>query len=438
MGRGLLATTTIPEGTRILAEAPLVCNEFSSGFCADDLGKFVTNFDFLRQPKTADREDDIAAHLTSHLTDAKLEAFKDLTNNNTTFVDSRTGAYEDAPFTGIILTNAVPLDIATGWKKYGELGVFAELSRANHACRPNAHQTWNEDLKLETLHALHNISPGEEITINYRPDSIIDPKWLEKVYGFQCFCEYCLYEGAEADRAKKRSGINCQRIDTLSCELEDAGGLREELANCWERWGLCEKEHIVDWRAGLICLDGFDVAVEMGDKGRAKRFAELAEEMVGHCEGEDSCTLRVLRERLVELCGEDALKETIGADLDEQRTDGWSAEMDLDESENESHSAERIDKGKGKESEAAGESIEVELDGQKNKEPRAKRVDKGKSKEVVGAESLGDGGQARKGGDPRAARKASTVDAGNEYRRYESELHWLFMIEKAPQEDEIA
>ncbi len=58
--------------------------------------------------------------------------------------------------------------------------------------------------------------------------------------------------------------------------------------------GHSEKEHIVSWKAGLICLDAFDIAVEMGDKERAKRFAELAEEMVMHCEGKGSCILRVL------------------------------------------------------------------------------------------------------------------------------------------------
>jgi hypothetical protein len=399
--------------------------------------RFFTNLDFLKQPKTADREEDIAAHLASHLTDTELEAFQALTNNNTTFLDGQSGVYVDAPFTGIILTNAIPLDIATGWKKYGKLGVFAELSRANHACRPNAQQTWNEDLKLETLHALHDISPGEEITINYRPDSIIEPKWLEEVYGFQCGCDYCLYEDEEADKAKEKSAINCQRIDALSCELEDAGGLKEELANCWERWGLCEKEHIVDWRAGLVCLDGFDVVVEMGDKERAKRFADLAEEMVGHCEGEDSCTLRVVRERLEELCGKDALKESIEADLQEQRGDVGSVEMDLNESENNAHSTQRPGKGKGKESEAAGKSDGVELNEQENEGHSAKHFDKGKGKEVVGIESSV-GGATRQGGDPRAVSEASTVDAEDGYWGFESELHWLFMIEKKREEDGIA
>jgi hypothetical protein len=167
MGHGLKAKATIPAGTRILVETPL----------------FITNFTFLQRTPTGDREDELAARLTASLTKAQRDSFLGLANNKATFFDEERQEWIDSIFTGIIATNAVPVQLAPGREKYGKLGIFAKLSRANHGCRPNAQQTWNEDLQEVTLHALHNISPGEEITISY--NQTVDPKWLEQIYGFQ-------------------------------------------------------------------------------------------------------------------------------------------------------------------------------------------------------------------------------------------------------------
>jgi hypothetical protein len=193
----------------------------------------------------------------------------------------------------------------------------------------------------------------------------------------RCVCEFCLYEGAEAKQVKRASAINCRRIENLSCELENANTSRDELANCWERLLLVKQEHIVDYRAGMIYLDGFDIALEMKDKERAKVFAKWAENVVGHCEGEDSDVLKVMREDLAGSCGED--DEDDAEDNSDQRNDGGSAEIEKD--------------GEG----TVG---------------RCGKVDKGKGRATSGA---------------------NDTEVG--YRGYEDKLHWLFMIE-AQQDDE--
>lgn len=197
----------------------------------------------------------------------------------------------------------------------------------------------------------------------------------------RCVCEYCLCEDNAANAAK--SAVNCKRIEDLSCALGDAGTSRAELANCWERLLLIKQEYIVDYRAGMVYLDGFDIALEMKDKERAKIFAKLAEKKVGHCEGEDSSALRVMREGLAELCGDDDVEDAAEDDTD-QRSDGGSAKWDIDGEEAEGHRVNSSNKDKG-----------------------------------------------------RAASEGS--DSGDGYCGYESRFHWLFMIdmiEEAPQDDE--
>ena len=186
----------------------------------------------------------------------------------------------------------------------------------------------------------------------------------------RCICKYCLYEDNAANAAK--SAVNCKRIEDLSCALGDASTSRAELANCWERLLLIKQEYIVDYRAGMVYLDGFDIALEMKDKERAKTFAKLAEKNVRRCEGKDSSALRVMREELAELCGNDV--EDAAEDDSDQRSDGGSAEWDSDRELDEGRHANGSNKDRGR------------------------------------ADSEGS-------------------DSGDGYHGYESRFHWLFMID---------
>ena len=76
----------------------------------------------------------------------------------------------------------------------GQSGIFLEASLLNHSCCPNALYSWNKDLGRIVVHAMVDISAGEEITISY-----IQP-FLPRVYrqailreydGFECQCPAC-------------------------------------------------------------------------------------------------------------------------------------------------------------------------------------------------------------------------------------------------------
>lgn len=73
------------------------------------------------------------------------------------------------PFVGIVKTNAIPLghNASSG-------GLFLTCSRFNHSCNANAAYSWDERNDLENIIALKDIDVGDEITVNYVPESI----WL--------------------------------------------------------------------------------------------------------------------------------------------------------------------------------------------------------------------------------------------------------------------
>ena len=88
---------------------------------------------------------------------------------------------------------AMGRDTRSGKEKQG---IFVRSSRFNHSCVPNAHFAWNWRLKRLTVHAIVDISKGEEIFVNYRNDEYLDTR-AERVqalsddYNFDCTCPAC-------------------------------------------------------------------------------------------------------------------------------------------------------------------------------------------------------------------------------------------------------
>ena len=75
-------------------------------------------------------------------------------------------------------------------------GVYLQMSRVNHSCRPNA-EISDSDSNTADLRALRKIKEGDEITICYIDDD--KSQWtreerrgdLKSVYNFDCACEGC-------------------------------------------------------------------------------------------------------------------------------------------------------------------------------------------------------------------------------------------------------
>lgn len=90
-----------------------------------------------------------------NLSPAILDHFLSLHNSH-----SGCSCYSNSLLQGIFHTNSIPVDDKT-------TGIFLDASRFNHACSPNAKQSFNTNTGEIRIYALDVISAGEEIFISY-------------------------------------------------------------------------------------------------------------------------------------------------------------------------------------------------------------------------------------------------------------------------------
>lgn len=245
-GLGFVATSKISKGTRILLEVPL----FKTQDSTEDISS--AEIIILRSVKS--------------LTKDQQRAFLALRNAQ---------GHKCTPVLGIAITNMLPL----GGSNSG--GLFLEASRINHSCQPNAQHTWNDDLGHLTVHALRDIEANREITISYISGISLGyaerQHYLMNAFSFACACELCSLP------LLARTGSD-YRLDQIRSISEDEGAATDPnqiLEHPAESFGqvhrlfeLLEEEGICDIRIARACFDAFQIAVVVGDKARAKVFAE--------------------------------------------------------------------------------------------------------------------------------------------------------------------
>jgi len=156
-GRGLFARSDIPEGTRILAEKPLLT---------------------VPHNIPPDEAESYIASKLEGLPNAYQQVFHSLHDCSS---DERTLA-------GTFLSNAIPC----GPNPKVD-AVYTTVCFINHDCIPNSYPSWNINLNMETVHAIRPIKAGEEITVCYTEGiTTRDRKeYLETNFSFECSCSIC-------------------------------------------------------------------------------------------------------------------------------------------------------------------------------------------------------------------------------------------------------
>ncbi|KAL8356723.1 hypothetical protein RB601_001843 [Gaeumannomyces tritici] len=265
-GLGLVATTKIAKGTRILSEAPL-----------------------FRVPQSTISKKQVCDSLSKKvaaLSDDKRQAFFSLRNS---FEDEATREL------GITRTNALPIgsNAATG-------GIFLEASRINHACLQNAQNTWNEGLQQLTIHAIRDINQGEEITIMYiedRANRAARQRTLQRDFRFTCSCQLCLLPPSL--RASSDARLDeIQRLDkSIGDGIQITASPLQALHNVRKLLKLFEEEGLQDASVSRAYYDAFQIAVVHGDRARARVFGERAAATRAIVEGDDSPTVRRMKDQ---------------------------------------------------------------------------------------------------------------------------------------------
>ena len=189
---GLFATSFIPIGTRIICDKPLVRIPENSvhlawgSYCRlsnaqkaafDKLHIFKpehTDFEQVSRCYLIDRDDDsLDDDDIEELVAEQVRVMRTFAANN----------------------------FATGQG----LSVFETISRLNHSCVNNVHHSYNPNLQKQTVHAVRDIQPGEELCTTYlgghgsyylRPQRI---EMLRHSYGFTCNCVACGDTSGQSD-----------------------------------------------------------------------------------------------------------------------------------------------------------------------------------------------------------------------------------------------
>lgn len=184
-GLGLIATTLIPRGSRIIHEKAMLGVPGDAPFLA------CRQYDRL-QPRARVAYDQLHSyvqdlHNLQNLSRMFLIDFASIRDDEDK-IDRQVD--EHVRVMGTFLANRFTV--------IGGTAVYETAARLNHACVPNAFHGSNSNKNRCDVHAVRDIVPGEEITIDYigapatytvRSQRI---EYLRTNYGFTCSCEACL------------------------------------------------------------------------------------------------------------------------------------------------------------------------------------------------------------------------------------------------------
>lgn len=195
-GLGVIATSSIKCGDLLLEEAPLlIFQKQSFDVLFGDLQDVLvddTSFDHW--------EESLTETLQSKCDEEVRAQFWDLAD---------TCCAKDKTALGIARTNAIGLSDESA-------GLFLLLSRFNHSCKPNVHNSWQEDRGVQVLKATRDISEGEELCISYLSFLNLCAPTRERLgelsdrFGFDCLCEACSRVQSESDWRRERLSQLCE------------------------------------------------------------------------------------------------------------------------------------------------------------------------------------------------------------------------------------
>lgn len=255
-GAGLIATTAIARGTRILLESPLIKVPFRS----HDTSQHRTEIKDAISALSQDQRTQFFALHNSHKKYGEIE--------------------------GRFRTNGFPL----GGSKLTEVGIFCDWSRLNHSCIPNAHFNWNDNLKQLTVHALRDIAEDEEITISYldtHKHYLARTVQLLKDFGFICYCSLCSLPSADRQASDERCN-EIQEIRTSLFDWETSFTPLQALDAAYRLLKLLGSEGVTGKHTREAICFAFEMALLVGDDEKAKGFASQAAESIKMIEGADS------------------------------------------------------------------------------------------------------------------------------------------------------
>ncbi|KAJ4292345.1 hypothetical protein N0V90_009006 [Kalmusia sp. IMI 367209] len=110
-----------------------------------------------------------------------------------------------------------------------ELALFPAIARINHSCIPNAQANYHPHQQTFNVYSTRDIVAGEEVSINYLPEhgQLRDRRIaaLEEGYGFTCNCPACdldTEKGQQGERNRKQMQDRLKQTRALFADNGDA------------------------------------------------------------------------------------------------------------------------------------------------------------------------------------------------------------------------
>lgn len=203
-GFGLVATTVIPAGTRIICEKPLLRIPGEHFFLAWgsysrlDKGQKETFDNLHSYVEDRDQMENLSRMYLIHSGSNMLESQID------EVVDEQ--------------VRVMSIFSVNNFNSPGGLAVYPTAARINHSCVPNTFHGFNPNLKRFTVHAVRDIAPGEEITISYMGSPatfLVRSQRVEHLrthYGFTCTCPSCSDKTKVSDWRREQLGYICSGL----------------------------------------------------------------------------------------------------------------------------------------------------------------------------------------------------------------------------------
>ena len=173
--------------------------------------------------------------------------------------------------------------------------ICINASRINHSCIPNAHYSWNDNIKRLTVHAVKDIPEGEEITINYCSgfSTLNERRHKLKPYVFTCLCPACQGNSdfGRLSRIRRREMVDLrQEIEDYQ---NDSRAARAEYFHCDEQPAILKLLRVIDeeglvYEKSMAYRVAVDWALKKGYREVALEYASKELDVDLCCAGKDS------------------------------------------------------------------------------------------------------------------------------------------------------
>jgi hypothetical protein len=216
-GIGVVSIRTIPKGTLLLQETPLIIQD--EGATGDTIKEALDAID-------RDKQREFLALTNSHR--GQMNTLLGI------FRVSRSVTLPLLRYEYSAKTNALPCttpSYVTPSKKLRRYGIFPEAARFNSSCSPNVSFVWHKKLGVLRLYSLRDIIKGEELCVAYELPLLGSraERWnaSESIYGFRCECTACATVGKSVlDSDKNRKELKMRQRASKFIFTDPVGGLR--------------------------------------------------------------------------------------------------------------------------------------------------------------------------------------------------------------------